>query len=379
MSSSSKMSSQKLYVIAGEASGDLHASNLMEAILEEDATVDFRFWGGDRMQLIQKEGLVKHIRDLAFMGFAEVLANIRTIFKNISFCKEDILAYQPDALILVDYPGFNLRIAEWAKSKGIKVYYYISPQVWAWKQSRVHKIKKTVDKMYVILPFEKAFYQQFGYDVEYVGHPLLDEIIRYHEKEEDLDFRVRNGLDSRPIIALLPGSRQQEVSRKLPIMIESVKGIESHQIVIAGAPSLTEEFYTSIDSSANIVFNETYTLLSNTHTAVVTSGTATLETALFKVPEVVCYKGSQLSYMIAKRLIKVKYISLVNLIMDREVVKELIQKECNPKEIRAELDRLLNESDYRSKLIDDYDKLAVILGGGGASKKIAQSLLKTIR
>ena len=373
------MSALKFYVIAGEASGDLHASNMMKAILEEDASIDFRYWGGDRMQEIQAEGLVKHIRDLAFMGFIEVLANIRTILRNISFCKEDIEAYQPDALILVDYPGFNLRIAEWAKSKGIKVYYYISPQVWAWKQSRVHKIKKTVDKMYVILPFEEEFYKQFQYDVEYVGHPLLDEITQFHTNAKDEDFRTRNGLDERPIIAVLPGSRKQEVSRKLPIMLEAIKGIDTHQVVIAGAPSLSEDFYASIDRSVNIVFNETYTLLSNSHTAVVTSGTATLETALFKVPEVVCYKGSQLSYMIAKRLVKVKYISLVNLIMDREVVKELIQKECNPAQIREELDRLLKDAAYRSQLEGDYDQLAEVLGSGGASKKVAQSLLKTIR
>jgi lipid-A-disaccharide synthase len=369
----------KLYIIAGEASGDLHASNLMSALREEDSSVQFRFWGGDKMNSIQEDGLVKHIRELAFMGFWEVITNIRTIAKNISFCKNDIELYQPDAIVLVDYPGFNLRIAEWAKSKGIKVYYYISPQIWAWKENRVHKIKKVVDHMFVILPFEKDFYKKFDYDVEYVGHPLLDEISKYDFEDKKSEFRKRNGLDERPIIAVLPGSRKQEVGKKLPIMIDAVSTIESHQIVIAGAPTLSSEFYSSINKSVGIVFNETYELLSNSNLAIVTSGTATLETALFKVPEVVCYKGSQFSYLIAKQLIKVKYISLVNLIMDKEVVKELIQKKCNPELIRAEVERLMNDEEYRLELIQNYNNLENILGGGGASLKVARSLLKTIR
>ena len=368
----------KLYVIAGEASGDMHASNMMRAILEENPTTEFRFWGGDKMQSVQKDGLVKHIRDLAFMGFLEVVANIRTIFKNISFCKSDIETFQPDALILVDYPGFNLRIAEWAKSKEIKVYYYISPQVWAWKQSRVHKIKQVVDHMFVILPFEKEFYKKFDYNVEYVGHPLLDEILNYNLKKQG-DFFERQNLDNRPIIALLPGSRKQEVKIKLPIMLEAVKEFSSHQIVIAGAPSLTPEFYLTFSGDVNIVQNDTYNLLSNSDVAIVTSGTATLETALFKVPEVVCYKGSQISYMIARQLIKVKFISLVNLIMDKEVVKELIQQECNPELIRAEVNRLIADKNYRETQIENYIELEKKLGGGGASKRVAQSLLKTIR
>lgn len=368
----------KMYVIAGEPSGDLHASNLMQAILDEDPQVDFRFWGGDKMNAVQ-EGMAKHIKDLAFMGFVEVLMNIRTIMKNISFSKEDILEYKPDALILVDYPGFNLRIAKWAKEQGIKVYYYISPQVWAWKQNRVHKIKEVVDKMYVILPFEKDFYKKFDYEVEYVGHPLLDEISKYDFSQSRSDFLSRNNLDERPIIAVLPGSRKQEVSKKLPIMLEAVKSYPDHQIVIAGAPTLTKEFYGSIDTSVSIVFDETYELMSNAKAAVVTSGTATLETALFKVPEVVCYKGSSVSYMIAKRLIKVKYISLVNLIMDQEVVKELIQHDCTAQNIKAELDQLIEDENYRTELLGKYDQLQEILGGGGASKKVAQSLLKTIR
>ena len=368
---------RKLYFIAGEASGDLHAANLMQALLDKDSSLEFKFWGGDKMHKVAKKGLVKHINELAFMGFVEVIINLKTILSNISFCKKSIEEFQPDALVLVDYPGFNLRIAAWAKSKGIKVYYYISPQVWAWKQNRVHKIKKIVDKMFVILPFEKDFYKQFSYDVEYVGHPLLDEISKYNFDFTG-EFQKKYGLDRRPIIAVLPGSRKQEVSKKLPIMLEALQGLITHQIVIAGAPTLSKEFYKKINKSTTIVFGETYKLLANSDVAVVTSGTATLETALFKTPQVVCYKGSSISYAIAKRLIKVKYISLVNLIMDAEVVKELIQKECNPILIRKEVDQLINNEVYRTKVISNYEKLAEILGGGGASQKVAQSLLKTI-
>lgn len=367
----------KLYVIAGEASGDLHGSNMMQAILDEQPDTEFRFWGGDKMIAVQ-DNCVKHIRELAFMGFVEVLMNIRTIAKNMRFCKEDILAYQPDAIVMIDYPGFNLRIAEWAKEQGIKVIYYISPQVWAWKQNRVHKIKRVVDKMYVILPFEKAFYQNFDFSVEYVGHPLLDEISKYDFEAGKADFRKRNGLSDKPIIALVPGSRKQEVKTKLPIMVEATRDLGAYQLVVAGAPSLTVAFYQSVQNDVQVVHGETYELMFNSEAALVTSGTATLETALFKVPEVVCYKGSQISYSIAKRLVKVDYISLVNLIMDREVVKELIQKECNPNKIREELNRLLHNEEYRKQLLSDYDALQEKLGGGGASKKVAQSLLKTI-
>ncbi len=372
------MRSDKLYFVVGEASGDLHASNLMQAILDENASTEFRFWGGDRMKKIAPKGLVKHIKELAFMGFWEVLKNIRTISKNLKLCKDDITRFQPDAIVFVDYPGFNLRIAQWAKEKGIKVFYYISPQVWAWKQSRVHKIKKMVDHMYVILPFEKSFYERFDYQVEYVGHPLLDEIVKHNFEDKSEEFKLRNSLDNRPIVAVLPGSRKQEVSIKLPIMIEALSSFSSHQIVIAGAPTLNEDFYKQFKGDTQIIYGETYELLSNADVAVVTSGTATLETALFKVPEVVCYKGSKLSYLIARQLIKVKYISLVNLIMDREIVKELIQADCTPKKIKDEVDRLINDIDYRGEMLKRYDELELILGGGGASKKVAQSLLKNL-
>jgi len=375
------VSKKKIYLIAGEASGDLHASNLMKALLAENEALDFRFWGGDKMIAVS-DNCVKHIRDLAFMGFVEVLMNIRTIFSNISFCKEDILAYKPDALVLIDYPGFNLRIAEWAKQNGIKVYYYISPQVWAWKESRVKKIRASVDHMFVILPFEKDFYKKHQMEVEYVGHPLLDAIQDFQEHNSDTitNFRQRYGIASdRPIIALLPGSRSQEIKVKLPIMLEAVKKYGSdYEIVIAGAPTQPKEFYTQFSTEVKIANNETYALLSNASFALVTSGTATLETALFNVPEVVCYKGSQLSYMIARSLVKIKYISLVNLIMDAEVVKELIQQECTPENVRQELSKLIENDSHREEMLRNFVLLKSKLGEGGASKKVAQSLLKTI-
>lgn len=376
------MSKLKLYFIAGEASGDLHGANLMKALRTEDPEIDFRFWGGDLMQEVAGKP-VKHIQELAFMGFTEVLMNLGTILTNIKKCKEDILAYQPDALVLIDYPGFNLRIAEWAKKQGIRVYYYISPQVWAWKQSRVHKIKATVDHMFVILPFETDFYARFQFPVEYVGHPLLDAIESYREHTFSPDtFRTQWELGIKPIIAVLPGSRKQEVRVKLPIMLDALAGLEDrYEIVVAGAPSLDASFYAPLleQRKVRLIQGATYDILSSAEAAVVTSGTATLETALLNVPEVVCYKGSPISYQIAKRLIKIRFISLVNLIMDREVVRELIQHECNPKQIRKELETIREGGENREKMLKDYAALREILGGGGASRKVAQSLLKTIR
>jgi lipid-A-disaccharide synthase len=380
-----QIENMKLYIIAGEASGDLHASNLIKSLKKENQEIEFRCWGGDKMK---DEGVfvVKHIKELAFMGFIEVISNIRTILKNIRFCKDDIEKFKPDALILVDYPGFNLRIAEWAKNKGIKVIYYISPQVWAWKQSRVHKIKRFVDKMFVILPFEKEFYERFDFQVEYVGHPLLDAIELYQQSACSSDeFRQTNSLDSRPIIAVLPGSRKQEVSVKLPIMLKALSDFPAYQFIIAGAPSLDPTFYTEIignleaNQNVRILYNQTYDLLSASEAAIVTSGTATLETALLEIPEVVCYKGSAISYHIAKRLIKIDYISLVNLIMGKEVVKELIQQDCNPDAIRKELQQIIIGGKKRASILENYKELKKIVGGGGASEKVAQSLLKTIR
>lgn len=371
---------KKMFIIAGEASGDLHASNLMRAVLQLDNTVDFRYWGGDEMAKVYGKP-EKHIADLAFMGFVEVVTHLPTILGNISFCKSSILDYQPDALVLVDYPGFNLRIAKWAKQKGITVIYYISPQIWAWKQNRVYKIKKVVDKMLVILPFEEAFYARFGVKATFVGHPLLDAIENYKARTEKVDLRQKYQLDDRPIIALLPGSRKQEIETKLPIMLKSVEQFSNYQCLIAGAPSLSASFYARFlenNKQVKLIEGGTYDLLSLAKGALVTSGTATLETALFKVPEVVCYKGSSISYMIAKRLIKVDFISLVNLISGKGVVKELIQHDCNPVKIAIELKKILPGGTDHERLIEDYEKLITLLGKEGASRMAAKEILAAI-
>jgi lipid-A-disaccharide synthase len=369
----------RIYVIAGEASGDLHGANVLKELTKLNSSISVRAWGGDRMR---KEGatLVKHISELAFMGFIEVLLNLNTILKNINFCKKDILEFKPDVLLLIDYPGFNLRIAQWAKANGIKVHYYISPQVWAWKKSRVKIIKASVDKMYSILPFENDFYKQFEYETEYVGHPLLDELANFNQiKLSREDFLSKNTLSQQPIISILPGSRKQEIKVKLPIMLDAVKSLKNHQIVIAGAPNQSSKMYEEFEKQGcKIVFGQTYDLLSNSEAAIVTSGTATLETALINIPEVVCYKGSWISYFIARSLIKIKYISLVNLIMNQQVVKELIQGDCNADKIRQELDLLLNDENYRERMLTNFELLRDKLGGQGASKKVAHSLLKTI-
>jgi lipid-A-disaccharide synthase len=374
------LAGKKIYLIAGEASGDLHGANLMKALLKEDPKLNFQFWGGDLMSEIGGKPR-KHIKDLAFMGFIEVIMNLSTIFKNIRFCKKDILEIKPDALILIDYPGFNLRIAEWASQKGIKVYYYISPQVWAWKQNRVYKIKKYVDHMFVILPFEKDFYQKFDVEVQFVGHPLLDAIDQYKETDfSESDFRKKYQLSEKPIIAILPGSRKQEVTKKLPIMLNAVKDFQEYELLIAGAPSLDQEFYQPflIHDNIKIIHGETYNILNTAESAIVTSGTATLETALFNVPEVVCYKASSISYQIARRLIKIKYISLVNLIMDREVVKELIQHACNSESIKVEFKKIKLGGNQREQMLSDYEELRKRLGSGGASEKVARSLLQSL-
>lgn len=369
----------KYYIIAGEASGDLHGSNLIKALKKEDPSADIRCWGGD---LMEKAGatLVKHYRDLAFMGFVEVLMNLRTILKNIKICKEDIDKFNPDVIIFIDYPGFNMRIAKWAKQKGIPTHYYISPQIWAWKENRIKDIKRDVDKMYVILPFEKDFYEKkHNFPVEFVGHPLIDAIQSRNNISRE-DFIRENNLDNKPIIALLPGSRKQEISKMLEIMLSVSDDFSDYQFVIAGAPSQEYSFYQTFLKKKNVHFvsNKTYDLLSHSYAALVTSGTATLETALFKVPEVVCYKGSRISYEIAKRIITLKYISLVNLIMDKEVVKELIQDELNTKNLKTELQKLLNP-DYRANLLNEYDLLEKKLGGMGASQNTARFIVKDLK
>lgn len=369
----------KYYIIAGEASGDLHGSNLMKGLLDQDVKAEFRFWGGDLMQNVDGN-LVKHYKDLAFMGFLEVLLNIRTIVKNLSFCKKDIDAYQPDAIIFIDYPGFNLRIAKWAKQKGFKTEYYISPQIWAWKENRIKDIKRDIDHMYVILPFEKKFYEEkHQYHVEFVGHPLIDAISSRNQVDE-YEFRAEHQLSKKPIIALLPGSRKQEIKKMLAIMLSVVNDFNDYQFVIAGAPGQDKLFYEPYLKNANVAFisNKTHDLLSVSYAALVTSGTATLETALFKIPEVVCYKGSWLSYQIGKRLVKhIKYISLVNLIMDKEVVAELIQDDFNTNRLKQELVLILDDYE-RTKFFLNYYELEKKLGGKGASKKTASLIYNSI-
>lgn len=367
----------KYYIISGEASGDLHGSNLIKALKTQDAQANIHCWGGELMQAAGAN-LVKHYRDLAFMGFAEVVSNLPTIFKNIRFCKDDILAFQPDAVILIDYPGFNLRIAEWAHQKGIKVIYYISPQVWAWKEGRVKKMKQIIDKMLVILPFEKDYYQEkWNWEVDYVGHPLIEAI---EDKKKELGYSDKHPTPTVKKIALLPGSRKQEISKKLPIMLEVAKSFPDYQFVVAEAPGLDASFYQPfLQAYQNVasVYNATYQLLLESDAALVTSGTATLETALLGVPEIVCYKGSNISYQIAKRLIKIKYISLVNLIMDKLIVTELIQDELNVANLVKELNTLLKDTTHQQQLKADYQALYEKLSKGGhASDQAAKIILK---
>ena len=364
----------KYYIISGEASGDLHGSNLIKELKKRDVAADIRCWGGDKMQAAGAT-LVKHYKELAFMGFLEVIKNLGTILKNIRFCKDDILQYKPTALILIDYPGFNLRIAKWAKEQEIPVIYYISPQVWAWKENRVKLIKNCVDKMLVILPFEKDFYKKWNYEVEYVGHPLVEVVDDFLNSELQT---TNHKSQTTNIIALLPGSRQQEILKKLPIMLEVAKHFPEYQFVVAKAPGLDESFYAELlnpYSNVSSVVNKTYELLVQSKAALVTSGTATLETALFAVPEVICYKGSAFSYEIAKRLIKIKFIGLVNLIMDKEVVKELIQHELTVENLKRELNLLLTDVKKQAQLKSDYSALKNLLSKGGhASANAADSI-----
>ena len=369
----------KYYIIAGEASGDLHGSNLMKALYKEDALAEIRFWGGDLMQNVGGD-LVTHYRELAFMGFAEVVRNLKTILNNIKFCKVDIEKFNPDVIVFIDYPGFNMRIAKWAKVKGIKTHYYIAPQIWAWKENRIKAVKRDFDKLFVILPFEKDFFEvKHHFPVEFVGHPLIDAIHNSLKTDETI-FRKENHLNEKPIIAILPGSRKQEISKMLTVMLSIVADFPTYQFIIAGAPGQEYHFYEQFLSDKNVKFisNKTYGLLSVATAALVTSGTATLETALFKVPEVVCYKGSWTSYQIAKRIITLKYISLVNLIMDEEVVTELVQERCNTKNLKKELSKLLDKK-HREELLKKYDELEKKLGGIGASEKTAKLILKELK
>jgi len=366
----------KYYLIAGEASGDLHGSNLIKTLKEVDDKADFRFYGGDLMQA-QGGNLVKHYADMAFMGFLEVAMNLRTILKNIKKCKEDILQHRPDVLILIDFPGFNLKIAQFAKQQGIKVYYYISPKVWAWNQKRVLKIKRDVDKMFCILPFEVDFYHKWGMEVDYVGNPLLDAKAAF---TPNTNFKKENNLTEKPIIALLPGSRKQELNYILPDMLSVINSFPNYQFVIAGAPSFNKDFYQQYLNGLEIpiVFNATYNLLNVAEAALVTSGTATLETALFKVPQVVLYKGSKISIGIARMLVKIRFISLVNLIMDKKTVTELIQEDCNITMISKELDDILTQP-KRNEMLNNYETLADKMGLPGASEKTARLIYQYLK
>lgn len=367
----------KYYIVAGEASGDLHGSNLMKALKKVDANADIRFWGGDLMHAAGGT-LVKHYKERAFMGFIEVILNLNKIFKDISFCKTDISNFNPDVIIFIDNSGFNLRIAKWAKQEGFRTNYYISPQVWASRASRIKAIKRDIDAMYVILPFVKPFYKKHGFDVTFVGHPLIDAIANRAQVDE-FKFREEHKFGDKPIIALLPGSRKQEITKMLSVMLSLVDNYSDYQFVIAGAPSQDYSFYQTFIKATNVKFisNKTYDLLSISTAALVTSGTATLETALFKVPQVVCYKGSSISYHIAKRIITLKFISLVNLVMDREVVTELIQNDFNKKKLKQELDKIL-DAETRKKLFLDYYELEKTLGGTGASEKTARLIYESI-
>lgn len=368
----------KYYILAGEASGDLHGSNLMKALLKRDVNAQFRFWGGDLMQQVGGE-LVKHYKERAFMGFAEVIKNLSRIYKDIAFCKRDIKAFNPDVIIFIDNSGFNLRIAKWAKQNQFRTNYYISPQVWASRANRVKAIKRDIDAMFVILPFVKDFYKKYDYPVTFVGHPLIDAIADRTQVDE-YEFRAEHQLSGKPIIALLPGSRKQEIKNMLSVMLSLVDFYPNYQFVIAGAPSQDYEFYQPFIKASNVKFisNKTYDLLSISTAALVTSGTATLETALFKIPQVVCYKGSAISYQIAKRIITLNFISLVNLIMNKEVVKELIQNDFNTKNLKRELDIIL-DPDERTKIFINYYELEKKLGGKGASEKTAKLIFKALK
>lgn len=366
----------RYYIIAGEASGDLHGSNLIRALHREDPQAEVRCWGGDRMRQAGAS-LAKHYRELAFMGFLEVVRHLPDIFRNLAFCKKDIGAFRPDALIFIDFSGFNLRMARWARKEGYRTHYYISPQIWASREGRVRKIRRDIDHMYVILPFEKAFYEERGMPVHFVGHPLVDAMEGLPDADPE-GFRKRNGLDAeKPIIALLPGSRAQEIDHILSRMLAVVPRFPQYQFAVAGAPSLEAGFYEPYLKNTGVpwVADQTYALLQNAHAALVTSGTATLETALLNVPQVVCYRGSQISYQIARRLIKLKYISLVNLIMDRAEVPELIQRDLSEENLLKALGAIL-EGPGRASQLGAYAELRKRLGGAGASTRAAQLIFR---
>ena len=376
----------KYYLIVGEASGDLHASNLMKALKEQDAEAEFRFFGGDLMSAVGGT-CVKHYKELAYMGFIPVLLHLRTIFKNMERCKQDIVAWRPDVLILVDYPGFNLKIAEYVKKHtDIPIYYYISPKIWAWKEYRIKNIKRDVDELFSILPFEVDFFKGHQYPIHYVGNPCVDAIAHFKDAKAEsfLAFAKENNLEEKPVIALLAGSRKQEIKDNLPDMLEAAKPFaEKYQLVLAGAPGIDPEYYqkyVNSDVPVKIIFGQTYRLLQQAKAALVTSGTATLETALFRVPQVVCYyipMGKVISFL-RRHILKVKYISLVNLVADKEVVRELVADTMTVANVRAELDALLNDVAYRENMLREYDRMIEILGPAGASRQAASKMIELL-
>lgn len=374
----------KYYLIVGEASGDLHASNLMSALQHEDPQAEFRFFGGDLMKAVGGT-CVKHYRELAYMGFIPVLLHLRTIFRNMDFCKKDVEAWQPDVLILVDYPGFNLKIAEYIKRHTqIPVYYYISPKIWAWKEYRIKNIKRDVDELFSILPFEVDFFKKHQYPIHYVGNPCVDAVDDFRRKGQETfsEFVTANGLEDKPIIALLAGSRRQEIKDNLTRMIEAARSFPQYQFVVAGAPGIEPDFYKRyIDSSTKIVFGQTYRLLQQAEAALVTSGTATLETALFRVPQVVCYyiSAGKLVSFLRRHILKVKYISLVNLIADREVVTELVADGMTVSNIKKELAKIISGGNGRSRMLSEYDRLIGILGEPGASERAAAQITALLK
>ncbi len=375
----------RYFLIAGEASGDLHGSNLVRELKLQDPQAQFRFFGGDLMAAQAGVPPVKHYSEMAFMGFVRVLMNLRKIGRNMEQCKAEIVDFKPDVVILIDFAGFNLRIAEFAKSLGLKTIFYISPKIWAWKQNRIKKIKKYIDKMLTILPFETEFYARFDYPVEYVGNPILDAIeeFRSDDNQTEADFRKANNLTDKPIIGLLAGSRKQEVDFMLPVMIEVSRQFPEYQFVISGAPGLDRDYYTKVigaDCNIPIVFGQTYNLLKFSRAALVTSGTATLETALFGVPEAVLYRISapDFLYRIGRKLLKVKWISLANLIVGREIIRELVQMDCNPHTIADELRKILDNEQYDAEFQRNYAELRQRMGSAGASQRAAQAVIKFV-
>ncbi|MBL7918594.1 MAG: lipid-A-disaccharide synthase [Bacteroidia bacterium] len=371
----------KLFFIAGEPSGDLHASNCMKELLRLNPAIDFKFTGGSLMKAVANKNPEISIDKMAFMGFTEVVANIRTIQNNFNTVKKAILEYKPNALILVDYPGFNLKMAKWAHQHNITVYYYISPTVWAWKENRVNIIKKYTKKLFVILPFEEAFYAKHHHKVYFVGHPLLDSI---EEKKKTLpsieEFLKQNNLDNKPIIAVLPGSRKQEIERMMQIMLKVKNHFLNYQFVIGASDNLSVDYYKSLQQqNVSVVFNQTYALMNVAFAGIIKSGTSTLESALFKLPQVVCYKAGAVSFAIAKQLVNIKYISLVNLILDKPAVKELVQNDFTPENISEELKKLVNDNDYRNEILHNYNELFTKLGGTGASARVANLIFNDLK